>query len=79
MDRRQKVDEYQNWLLDRYGLSELAKQGRDEAGQALLSKLNENFPESSWHNQTIGIAYDIEVLRFDFTLCIPTLLNNRAD
>jgi hypothetical protein len=79
MDRRQKVDEYQAWLLDRYGLSELSKQDKEEAGQVLKSKLDENFPGSSWDYRPIGIDYDIEVLKFDFALCIPTFLNKRID
>ena len=68
MDTKTMVDAYQDWLLARYGLADLAARDIVKAGQALKAQLD-----------AIDSEYDIEWLRYDFTLRIPTLLKHNND
>ena len=87
-DTKAKVEEYQSFLLRRYGLKKLAEKDQRKAGVRLKVQLDVNAGKD-WRDLNldgdtaclgevpqIDNRSDFETLRFGFTLVIPTLLKN---
>jgi hypothetical protein len=81
-DKKTEVEDYQDYLLRRYFLCDLARSDPDSAGNALKARLDTNagiLDPVYWGGPPpVDTHWDLERLHFNFRLVIPTILCNRS-